>query len=125
MQGPDVLEVQKKLARLGFNPGTRNGIYDENTAGALRRFQAERGLKADGLVGPLTWTELNQNDSLYLPHRGYPAPGSPKIHIHVDTRILTLTFKDTIKIYPVGVGKPSTPSPAGTMHSRIEPGRWQ
>lgn len=120
-----MLEVQKKLARLGFNPGTRNGIYDENTAGALRRFQAERGLKADGLVGPLTWTELNQNDSLYLPHRGYPAPGSPKIHIHVDTRILTLTFKDTIKIYPVGVGKPSTPSPAGTMHSRIEPGRWQ
>lgn len=113
MQGPDVLEVQKKLARLGFDSGTPDGIYDESTANALRRFQDERGLKVDGLVGPLTWKELNKNDPLFLSSYSYSAPGSPKIHIHVDTRILTLTFRETIRIYPVGVGKPSTPSPVG------------
>lgn len=113
MQGPDVLEVQEKLVGLGFDPGTPDGIFGESTSKSLRRFQDVRGLKVDGLVGPLTWKELNNKDPLFLSSKAYSAPGSPKIHIHVDTRILTLTFRETIRIYPVAVGKPSTPSPVG------------
>ena len=37
----------------------------------------------------------------------------PVINIHVDTRILTLVINQEITVFPVAVGKPSTPTPPG------------
>ena len=37
----------------------------------------------------------------------------PEINIHVDTRILTLVINQEITVFPVAVGKPSTPTPPG------------
>ncbi|MDD3363683.1 MAG: peptidoglycan-binding protein [Syntrophomonas sp.] len=135
MHGPDVLEVQEKLASLGYNPGALDGVYTEVTHQALRRFQEFRGLKIDGLVGPDTWKELNQNHPSFLPGkkiRSSAQSGSPKIHVHVDTRILTFTSNGNITTYPVAVGKPSTPSPVGEwtiVYKSVNPGgpfgaRW-
>lgn len=135
MCGPDVLEVQEKLTGLGYNPGALDGVYSEATHQALRRFQELRGLKVDGLVGPETWKELNQNQRSFLPFKIPSASisaGSPKIHVHVDTRILTLTSNGAITTYPVAVGKPSTPSPVGEwtiVYKSVDPGgpfgaRW-
>jgi peptidoglycan hydrolase-like protein with peptidoglycan-binding domain len=135
MRGPDVLELQEKLTRLGYKPGELNGEYNETTHQALRRFQELRGLKIDGLVGPDTWKELNQNrQNLFAQKKmnSSVASGSPKIHVHVDTRILTLTSNGTVTTYPVAVGKPSTPSPVGEwtiVYKSLNPGgpfgaRW-
>ncbi len=50
--------IQRRLAKLGFNPGPIDGIRGRNTVSALKRFQESRGLVADGIVGPITHNAL-------------------------------------------------------------------
>jgi peptidoglycan hydrolase-like protein with peptidoglycan-binding domain/cell division septum initiation protein DivIVA len=56
--GEDVAQAQQALANAGFNPGDIDGVYGPQTARAVRRFQEERNLAADGVVGPTTWSAL-------------------------------------------------------------------
>ena len=48
------LRVQRRLLKLGFNPGPLDGIRGRMTTTAVRRFQDSRGLVSDGIVGPAT-----------------------------------------------------------------------
>lgn len=56
--GPEVRDVQRRLADLGYAVDDSPGRFDESTADAVRAFQQERGLFADGTVGPDTWRAL-------------------------------------------------------------------
>jgi len=49
-RGADVLELQRMLNDLGFDPGAVNGLFDERTARATREFQRNAGLITDGVV---------------------------------------------------------------------------
>lgn len=49
-RGTDVVELQRMLNDLGFDPGAVNGLFDSRTARALRDFQKNAGLQADGVV---------------------------------------------------------------------------
>lgn len=49
-RGDDVVELQRMLNDLGFDPGAVNGLFDARTAHALRDFQKNAGLQADGVV---------------------------------------------------------------------------
>ncbi len=49
-RGADVVELQRMLNDLGFDPGAVNGLFDERTARATREFQKNAGLQADGVV---------------------------------------------------------------------------
>jgi peptidoglycan hydrolase-like protein with peptidoglycan-binding domain len=45
-QGPDVLQLEQTLDRLGFNPGTVNSVYDSDTAHAVERLYSAAGYDA-------------------------------------------------------------------------------
>ena len=55
--GDDVISVQKKLSQIGFAVGI-DGIYGKSTAAAVKIFQENNALKADGIVGPRTRAAL-------------------------------------------------------------------
>ncbi len=59
-RGDEVRELQQALEALGFSPGTIDGVYGRGTEGAVRAFQSQHGLPADGRVGDDTLEALRQ-----------------------------------------------------------------
>lgn len=57
-RGDDVLHLQTRLNQLGFNVGKEDGIYSTQLDNAVKAFQMQQGLHADGLVGEVTATQL-------------------------------------------------------------------
>jgi peptidoglycan hydrolase-like protein with peptidoglycan-binding domain len=53
-----VLDIQRRLSSLGFNPGPLDGIRGRRTIAAAKAFQRSAGLVPDGIVGPLTLAAL-------------------------------------------------------------------
>ena len=59
MTGEQVRQVQSRLAELGYlSASFVNGVYDDNTRQAIRRFQQANGLTADGAAGSATQSRL-------------------------------------------------------------------
>ena len=56
--GASVKELQQTLNRLGYNVGTADGIFGNNTKNAVLQYQRDNGLTADGIVGANTWNAL-------------------------------------------------------------------
>jgi N-acetylmuramoyl-L-alanine amidase len=63
-RGPGVAEVRDRLSRVGLLPQPRDGdeadVFDTEVERAVRAFQQQRGLTADGLVGPATYRTLDE-----------------------------------------------------------------
>lgn len=57
-RGDDVRDLQEKLAALGYDCGTPDGIFGDKTDAAVRAFQFAEGLVADGVAGPMTRERL-------------------------------------------------------------------
>jgi len=53
-----VKKVQKKLNELGYNCGTPDGIMGSKTKRALKKFQRDNDLNADGIIGKKTLKAL-------------------------------------------------------------------
>ena len=58
--GVYVLVLQDGLNALGYTTYTLDGYFGPNTENAVRAFQRQNGLSADGIVGCATWTRLTQ-----------------------------------------------------------------
>jgi peptidoglycan hydrolase-like protein with peptidoglycan-binding domain len=61
-KGQAVNDLQEALKALGFNPGPVDGIFGDKTETAVRAFQTSRGITADGIVGPVTWSYIDEAD---------------------------------------------------------------
>jgi N-acetylmuramoyl-L-alanine amidase len=60
MRGDDVLDLQHRLNRLGFDAGTEDGIFGPDTQAAVEEFQRNVGLDVDGVAGPGTVEALRR-----------------------------------------------------------------
>jgi N-acetylmuramoyl-L-alanine amidase len=58
LRGDDVADLQSRLCSLGFDTGRVDGIFGDQTAGALVEFQRNLGLPTDAMAGPATLAEL-------------------------------------------------------------------
>lgn len=63
--GYDVTQLQSTLKILWYNPGAINGVFVEQTESAVIKFQQGNGLVADGIVGAITWENLQKQISYY------------------------------------------------------------
>lgn len=77
--GKDVRVLQSALSALGFATGGNDGLFGPHTEEALRKFQLNLGLPADGIVGALTFKALlnlrhsweGNNTFSPVPHFGF------------------------------------------------------
>jgi hypothetical protein len=87
MRGPDVQELQQKLTALGYAPGPVDAQYGEATAAAVRAFQHDHGLQADGIAGPNTWKALG----------AAKAPAHPNAHVRRGSDLGVKALAEAVK----------------------------
>ena len=56
--GAEVKAIQETLKDRGLYSGSIDGIYGAGTQAAVKKFQKQQGLTADGIAGPLTLKRL-------------------------------------------------------------------
>lgn len=131
MEGEDVREYQEALARLGYHPGTADGIYDREMSAAVEAFQKEQNLIPTGRL------DIPTQSAIVRVYEDKATPGrpqeqnqdqsqgsgkSPSPTAESETRILINLYSHQLtvlidgkphKTYPVAVGKKQTRSPLG------------
>lgn len=119
-RGNLVRQTQEKLRQLGYYPDTPDGIYGTKTYEAIRKFQADNGLKVDGIAGSDTLSRLgisigtgtsgvgetgtsDYDEDLYLlasiihgEARGEPYEGQVAVGAVVLNRVASPDFPNTI-----------------------------
>ena len=75
--GHDVLELQQALGALGFACGVEDAIFGAYTEDALRAFQLNMGIPADGIAGAYTYSALRN-----LRH-SWVGKGTPHSEVHL------------------------------------------
>ena len=58
-EGEDVKAIQQKLKDAGYDVGEIDGKFGPKTERALKQYQRDQGLKADGVAGPKTYDSFN------------------------------------------------------------------
>ena len=73
--GEEVKELQETLILKGYDPGTADGIFGGRTEAAVKAFQTDYGLTADGIVGDKTWAVLLEG-TWTVNHEGTGVPAA-------------------------------------------------
>ena len=72
-------QIQLLLSYLGYNPGVIDGIMGANTRAAIREFQSNTKISADGIPGPVTYASLKKaiaSDDFRSKHITVPVPST-------------------------------------------------
>ena len=59
---PAVRDLQEALKTLGHDPGPVDGIFGAKTESAVKKFQQAQEIAADGVVGRVTWINIDEAD---------------------------------------------------------------
>ena len=124
-QGQLVKKLQQKLSELGYNVGPIDGIFGPRTEEAVIKFQTDRGLDIDGVVGNQTWGELFKEPVPEKANLEFPPFQDRCFEVYGDFRIkgwrqqeliqCDLSFaKGQLDHVLLGWGKPQ---PKGFVHS--------
>ncbi len=77
-RGSDVLKLQKALLELGFDPSGTDGKFGRGTENAVKAFQEQKKLTADGKAGSMTLTALYESaDTQEAPSGSVPGDTLP------------------------------------------------
>ena len=119
-QGNEVKAIQQELKDRGLYSGEVDGIFGSATESAVKRFQTQQGLPADGIAGPQTLAKLgisigtvpeaNEANVSLLARiisaeaRGEPYEGQVAVGAVVLNRVEHPSFPDTLSgvIYQPG-----------------------
>jgi hypothetical protein len=74
--GNDVRTLQESLRMLGYRPGKLDGDFGEKTEAAVIQFQEAEGIYADGIVGPVTQSVLEDALKEFILEQQSPGPDS-------------------------------------------------
>ena len=91
--GVRVRALQQRLQALGYYTGSIDGDFGSGTENAVKAFQQQNGLKADGVVGQATQSLLDSGSAVAA-----PAPTQTVSYVYATSRPTPLTYT------------PSTPS---------------
>jgi peptidoglycan hydrolase-like protein with peptidoglycan-binding domain len=78
-KGAEVRMLQLLLDKHGLRPGPIDGDFGPMTQKAVLKFQHEQGLAVDGVVGPLTWTELRSKGDVQVTDVSFPSDKKQKV----------------------------------------------
>ena len=59
---PAVRDLQDALKVLGHDPGPIDGVFGAKTENAVKAFQKAREIPVDGIVGRVTWINIDEVD---------------------------------------------------------------
>ncbi|MED4586828.1 spore cortex-lytic enzyme [Brevibacillus choshinensis] len=104
----DVWDLQYRLQMLGYYKDNLDGTYGSNTSNAVKQFQRNYGLTADGVVGNKTWNVLkkvsvNKTEMqllaqlVYSEARGEKYEGQVAVAAVAMNRLQSGDFPDTVK----------------------------
>lgn len=116
---PLVGKIQQMLFDHNLYHGPINNKYDAATSQAVTLFQEEEKLPATGMVDGITYCRLHQasiSEITPVPMGKRADLTLPRANILItkSSRQLTLfNGNDPVRHYPVGIGKPATPTPLG------------
>jgi len=85
-RGPIVLEYQRRLRELHFDPGPVDGVYTQDTADAVVAVEKLLGLARDGTIGPHVQRGLEH----FTYQAARPDAEGERIEIDLDTQVLTV-----------------------------------
>ncbi len=114
--GQAVRQIQTALKNRGYYTGKVDGIFGKITTAAVKKFQKDRGLKVDGIVGPATMKALGISASsgssdenllariIYGESRGEPYTGQVAVGAVILNRVASPLFPNTVSgvIYQAG-----------------------
>jgi len=116
---PFVGTIQQLLADHNLYHGLINNKYDAATSQAVTLFQEEEKIPATGIVDGVTYCRLHQGTTHHITtlpatkRSDFTLPRA-NILITASSRQLTLfNGNDPLHQYPIGIGKPGTPTPLG------------
>ena len=89
-RGPMVEFLQLALNRAGVGPVATDGVYGYDTAEAVRRYQKQAGIPADGTVGIRTQNALHPYYTGYVTHRVGRGDTLPRIAAKYHTSLRSL-----------------------------------
>lgn len=111
---PDLPDLLSYLTDRGYYKGELTTTYTTAAVEAVRTFQLDNKLTVDGIIGAQTWQAIGNSFTTLPAAKKKPQTENLSIFIDLWQRQLTL-FADGVpyKIYPIAIGKNSTPSPVG------------
>ena len=79
MEAVRVRALQRRLDAAGYSAGPIDGRYGPRTEQAVDLFQNGRGLRVDGIAGPLTLAALGARSNVLSPGAGYAGAGAGEV----------------------------------------------